>query len=194
MNRPANITPSGFAKVMTGSRGKSKFGKTATSYAEEIVQLMIGVPSDDYTSYEMQWGIDHEPLAIKSYEKYKMVEVQEKSRIEHPEYDFISGEPDGLIGTDGIIEVKCPNSNNHFKNLLNGEQITQYRYQIQGYLWLTERKWCDFVSFDPRYPDKYQLSVNRVVRDDAMIEELEERCIDFWNELVLPIRDKIEQL
>ena len=145
----------------------------------------------------MQWGIDHEPMAVEAYESAKVCSVTARNpqvRITHPEYEFISGEPDGLVGEDGLIEAKCPNEANHFKNLLNGEQIAQYMYQIQGYMWLTERSWCDFVSFDPRYPKKYQLSVNRVVRDDKIISELEERCVMFWNEIVLPIKEQVDKL
>lgn len=195
MDRPAHLSPSQFHKVMTSGRKKDeKFGKTAESYAEEIVQRMMGVQIQGYVSYEMQWGIDNEPLAIDLYEKETMIEVTAKERLVHPEYDFISGEPDGFIGLDGLIEVKCPNEANHFKNLLNGEQLTQYQWQIQGYLWLTERSWCDFVSYSPLYPEKYMLSVNRVVRDDDMISELETRCVEFWNELVLPIYEKVNKL
>ena len=197
-NRPAEISPSQFHRVMTSGRRKDElFGKTAISYAEEIVQRMIGVEIDQYVSYEMQWGIDHEPMAIEAYEISRMVSVSARNpqvRITHHEHDFISGEPDGLVGDSGLVETKCPNEANHFKNLLNGEQISQYMYQIQGYMWLTERDWCDFVSFHPNYPERYQLSVNRVVRDDDIISELEERCVQFWNEIVLPLKEKVDQL
>lgn len=195
MNR-TGISPSQFHRVMTKGRG-TEFGKTAESYAEEIVQRQIGVKIDQYVSYEMQWGIDHEPLAVEAYEIAKMVSVSARNpqvRVTHLEYDFISGEPDGLVGTDGVIECKCPNEANHFKNLMRGEQINQYRYQIQGYMWLTDRQWCDFVSFHPNYPERYQLSINRVVRDDAIISELEDRCVKFWNEIVMPLKEKVDQL
>lgn len=196
--RPAHLSPSQFHRVMTSGRKKDElFGKTAYSYAEEIVQRMMGVQMDQYISYEMQWGIEHEPLAVEAYESAKLVSVTSRNpqvRVTHPNHDFISGETDGLVGDDGMIEVKCPNEANHFKNLLSGEQIAQYMYQIQGYMWLTERKWCDFVSFNPNYPNKYELSINRVVRDDDIISELEERCVQFWNEIVLPLKQKVNQL
>ena len=184
--------------MMAKGRGKNElFGKTAYSYAEEVVQRMIGVKIDQYVSYEMQWGIDNEPLAVEAYERVKICSVTARNpqvRITHPDYDFISGEPDGLVGEDGLIECKCPNEANHFKNLVSGEQIAQYMYQIQGYIWLTGRQWCDFVSFSPNYPERYQLSVNRVVRDDEMIAKLEERCVQFWDEIVLPIKEQVERL
>lgn len=196
--RPAHLSPSQFSKIMTNGRGKDElFGKTAYSYAEEVVQRLMGVHIPDYVSQAMQDGIDREPLAVEAYQLHKAVDVDARDpqiRITHPDYDYISGEPDGLVGDNGLIEVKCPNESNHFKNLLNGEQISQYMYQIQGYMWLTEREWCDFVSYQPNYPEKYQLSINRVVRDDDIISELEQRCVQFWNELVLPLKEKVEQL
>lgn len=170
------------------------FSQTAISYAEEVVQRLIGVEPDNYVSFDMQRGIELEPHAVAKYEAVKMVDVYGKERYYHHEYDFISGEPDGLVGEDGIIEVKCPNSANHFKNLLEGQQIEQYKWQIQGYMWLLDREWCDFCSYNPDYPDKYELSINRVVRDDKMIAELESRCVEFWNDIVLPLKKRVEAL
>lgn len=193
-DRPAHITPSGFKKVLTNGRGGAEFGKTAQSYAEEIVQRMMGVELDQYVSSAMEWGIENEPFAIDLYSEQNVCIVQEKERLIHSEYDYISGEPDGLIGDDGIIEVKCPNSSNHFKNLLEGEQVDKYMPQMQGYLWLTGRDWCDFVSYDPRYPEKYQLYQQRIQRDQEFIDSLEEKCVKFWHELVLPTKEEIEQL
>lgn len=194
--RPAHLSPSQFKKIMTSGRRKDElFGATAESYAEEIVCRLMGFPVDDYTSEAMQFGIDNEPLAVSAYQNEKMVVVDyTKDRVVHPKYDYISGEPDGLVGGDGIIEIKCPNPSNHFKNLLNGEQIALYEYQIQGYLWLTDRKWCDFVSFRPDYPQKYKISINRVVRDQKTIDTLEERCVQFWNDLVQPKLNQVKQL
>ena len=197
-DRPNGISPSQFHKVMTGSRKKGvTFGKTAQSYAEEIVQRLMGVKIEQYVSQAMLDGIEREPMAVEAYEREKLVDVKARDpqvRIVHPKYNYISGEPDGLVGDEGLIEVKSPNEANHFKNLLNGEQITQYRYQIQGYMWLSDRQWCDFCSFNPNYPKKYQISIDRVIRDDDMISELEERCVEFWNELVIPLKQKVEQL
>lgn len=183
---------------MASGRSKSdKWGKTAQSYAEEVVMRIMGVQIDNYVSQAMMDGIEREPLAVDAYEREKVVDVAARNpqiRIYHPEYDFISGEPDGLVGDDGMIEVKSPNEANHFKNLVNGEQIAQYMYQIQGYMWLAERDWCDFVSFNPNYPEKYQISINRVVRDDDIITELSQRCVEFWHELVLPLKEQVNKL
>lgn len=192
--RPATLSPSQFKKIMTNGRGKDSFGKTAGTYAEEVAMRYCGLPIDEFTSYDMQRGIDLEPLAIQEYEARQMVETYGKERIFHAEYDFISGEPDGLVGDDIVVEIKSPNSKSHFANLCSGEQIDLYMYQMQGYMWLTERSMCHFVSFHPGYPEKLQVSIHEVPRDDKIIAELEERCVRFWNELVLPKIEMIENL
>lgn len=191
MPKKGHISPSRFKDVMTTSRGGKGFGKTALAYADDVVMDIIGVETTDWTSNAVEHGNEYEWLAIQEYEEQKIVSVDQPGRIEHPNYDYISGEPDGLVGTDGIIEVKCPwNSKNHLGNLMEADQLSIYQWQIQGYLWITERDWCDFVSFDPRFPAKYQLSVNRVVRDNGMIGELEDRCIEFW----AIVQEKLQQV
>lgn len=190
--RPAHLSPSQFSIIMTRGRKKEdEWGKTAETYAEELAMRKCGFPIDEFTSYDMNRGIELEPFAVEAYEIKHMVEVYGKERLYHPKYDFISGEPDGLVGNDKIIEVKCPNSKNHFANLMRGEQLELYKWQMQGYLWITDRQVCDFVSFNPDYPSDYELSVHEVLRDDEMIEQLETRCVAFWNELVIP---KVEEI
>ena len=86
--------------------------------------------------------------------------------------DQIGGTPDGYIGKDGLIEVKCPyNGGNHLQTLLKGEIYNrEYLYQIQGYLMITGRQWCDFVTYDPDLPKGLDLSINRIERDESVIE------------------------
>lgn len=192
------ISPSQFAKIMTSGRSKTEiFGATAKSYAEEVVMRSLGVEPDQFVSQAMQDGIDREPIAVKLYEMERFVQVdgrEPRMRKTHDKYIYISGEVDGLVSDDGILEVKSPNEINHFKNLLDGAQIDQYKWQIQGYMWLYERAWCDFVSYSPSYPEHLQLSINRVVRDDAMIAELEQRCVMFWEDLVQPLMEQVGRL
>ena len=189
--RPATLSPSQFSRIMA----VKGLGKDAETYSIELVHQLLGVPKDDFTSYAMQWGVDNEPFAVQKYEQMNLVEVKRNVRQYHPEYDFISGEVDGLVGDDGIIEIKCPSSANHLKNLFYGEQLENYKYQIQGYLWIFGREWCDFISYDPRFKEeKHAISIHAVERDQAMIDLIEERCLEFWNELVLPKLNRLEEL
>ena len=189
------ITPSQFKKVMTTSRGGTGFGQTALTYADEIVLDIIGVERDQIIAPALTHGIENESLAVDRYQEDTLNTVTIVDEpIQHPDYDFICGTPDGLIGSDGIVEIKCPfNSVNHLANLrwqINPDdtQISDYWWQIQGYLWITNRQWCDFVSYDPRFPYDKQISIQRVKRDQSEIDKLSEKCMLFWNlvELRLP--------
>lgn len=181
-DRPATISPSQLDPLMA----KRGLGKGAETFADELVMRMLGVELDEYTSYDMAWGNEQEPNAILAYEKKTFSEVAEKQRLYHPEYSFVSGEPDGLVGEDGIIEVKCPKCKWHLANLRDGEQISNYYNQMQGYLWITGREWADFVSYDPRFPKEMRLAIHRVERDQKTIDLIEERSIEFWQTMVIP--------
>lgn len=186
-----NITPSRFADMM--QRGKSKndpFGAKAIAYANEVVLQQLGVMLPEIDAWPLRWGREHEAEAISEAEKI-LGFVEPSERIVHQVHNFVSGEPDGLIGSEAIIEVKCPyNSINHLANIRNGEQIEQYMYQIQGYLWLTGRQLCYFISYDPRFPDPYKINIRTVNRNQDMIDELEKRAVEF-NELINKIMEEL---
>jgi len=177
------VTPSQFSKVMSNGRGKDTFGKTAMTYADEIVLDLLGVKREEITAPALEWGINLETVARERYESetFNSVSVPE-SALFHQSVEYVCGTPDGLVGSKGIIEIKCPyNSLNHLNNITDGAQIDDYNYQIQGYLWITGREWCDFVSFDPRFPTEMQIAIHRVERDQEVIEQLEARIKDFWD-------------
>jgi hypothetical protein len=176
------ISPSRFAAVMTQGRGKEEFGATFYSLAEQIAMEALGVELPDLKTFEIQWGIEHEFEAVMAYEERTGRSVDTVTeRLIHPRFAFVTGEPDGLIGADGGIEVKCPNSLNHFKNIISGAQIKDYYPQMQGYMWITGRNWFDFVSFDPRFPNpQHQLAIHRVERDADFIAALEPRVVKLY--------------
>lgn len=176
------VTPSRFADVMTNDKSGKGFGLTALSYADEIILGMLGVPREDITAKPLEWGKLHEPAARKRYEieNFCTVPIVEEPII-HPEFDFVCGLPDGLVSDDTIIEIKCPyNSQGHLDNIRTAKQYKQYKWQIQGYLWITGRQYCDFVSFDPRFPFDLQYSCVTIERDNETIEQLQERILLFW--------------
>jgi hypothetical protein len=182
MNKQGKITPSGFADMMTRGRGvNDEFGETAKKYAMRIALERLGVEIPEVEAWAMQHGNAMEPYAIQAYKMHTGFEVIDNLQpIQHPSILYIAGTPDGLVGDDGILEVKCPyNPVNHLMNLKSGEQITQYKWQIQGYLWITDRQWCDFVSYDDRFPDELQLYIQRIERAQIMIDELQERSAKF---------------
>lgn len=183
MPKPGHITPSQFGKIMTNDRSGKGFGKTAIAYADEVILGLLGVPLPEVHAPALEWGKTFEPKARKRYELMNFTEVPPVTEaIHHPEFSFVCGTPDGLVDDDGILEIKCPyNSLNHFANLKTGEQIEDYKWQIQGYLWITGRQWCDFVSYDERFDYDMQFCQYRVERDEELIKQLSERVFLFWD-------------
>ena len=91
--------------------------------------------------------------------------------------------PDGFVGEEGLVEIKCPESKTQMETLLNQKVPTKYMPQMQWQLACTNRKWCDFVSFDPRMPENLQIFVQRVERNDLYIKMLEEEVTLFLAEI-----------
>jgi hypothetical protein len=194
MNKQGKLTPSCFADIMTAGRAKAdRFGKTAWTYAYKVACERLGVEFPEVWAKAMEWGVENELDAIEAYQTQTGQLVTLNDVIQHPTLDYVAGTPDGLIGSEGIIEVKCPyNSVNHLMNLKNGSQLDDYKYQIQGYLWITGRKWCDFVSYDPRFKKDLQLAIYRVERDQEMIDELAARVQEFEESVMAEIMGGLE--
>lgn len=175
--RLGKATASKFGDVMT----VIKTGEAAArkNYRAELVaERLSGQPTDSYTSGPMQWGIDTEPLARLKYVILTGNIVDECGFYEHDSL-MAGASPDGLIGNDGLIEIKCPNTATHIETLHTEEIPKQYYWQIMGQLWITGRKWADYVSFDPRLPDNAALFIKRIERDDEQIKKLEANISDF---------------
>ena len=164
---------------------KLKSGKPAQAridYAIELVtERLSGQPTPHFTTAAMQWGIDQEPGARIEYEFKSGVEVLETGFVRHPSL-LTGASPDGLVGADGLIEIKCPSSITHVETWLQG-MPDDHIAQVQGQLWITGRAWCDFVSFDPRMPKELQLYVQRVERDDVFIANLDLEVRQFLAEV-----------
>jgi len=176
MPAPGFITASAFNKVMTAS-----FGKTALKYCclkacERIGVQYLDEQFDLSGVYAIQWGNENESLAIAEYEARNFVQVHSKQGFRRIPGLLVGGSCDGLVGERGMIEVKCPNSDNHLLNLTQDEQVDDYIHQIQCYMWIYERDWCDFISFDPRFPEDLQLHQKRIGRDDAIIAKIQKRA------------------
>jgi hypothetical protein len=129
----------------------------------------------------MQRGVDLEPAARIEYEFKKRIEVLETGFLRHPSL-MTGASPDGLVGDDGLIEIKVPTSTVHVETWLNG-MPDDHIAQVQGQLWITGRAWCDFVSFDDRLPKELQLYVQRVERDDVFIANLDLEVRQFLAEV-----------
>lgn len=180
--RCGKVTASRVADVMA----KTKSGPAASRanyMAELIAERLTGTPAQSFTNVAMQWGTDHEPDARAAYEFRFDKNVTEVGFVVHPRIDASGCSPDGLVGDDGLCEIKCPQTATHLETLLGQSVPGKYLAQIQWQLSCTDRSWCDFVSFDPRLPEMMQLFVYRVKRDDRYIAEMETAVTEFLAEL-----------
>jgi len=192
MMRAGSCTASRFKDIMTKPREKGAFwSKTAESYMiEKVTELRICAPLDNFTSAPTRWGTEWEEEAFKAaipvVEKLlgKTIEKPEGKNafIEHPTEPYIGCSPDGIIGEEGLLECKCPyNAGVHTATILAGEMPEKHEAQTQGALWITNRKFYIFASFDPRVraSGADPLFWVRVERDEEYIQELAERVIKF---------------
>lgn len=166
------------AKTRTGW-GASRFNLAAKLVCERLT----GTPQESYTNAAMQWGHDTEPQARAMYEFMRDVAVQQVGLVLHPSISKSHASPDGLVGDDGLIEIKCPNTATHIETLLSEDVEGRYVKQMQWQMACCGRAWCDFVSFDPRLPAEMQMFVQRVRRDDEFIAELEREARLFLAEI-----------
>jgi putative phage-type endonuclease len=166
------------------AKTKSGWGASrANLMAELVVERLTGVPTEGYQNAAMQWGHQYEPEARAAYEFKTDATVEIIGLATHPTIKGSHASPDGLIGDDGLVEIKCPNSATHIERLLTGAVEGKYVTQMQWQMACTGRKFCDFVSYDPRMPEPMRLYVKRFARDDVFIASLENDVRDFVAEL-----------
>lgn len=181
--RAGKVTGSRMADVMSSI--KSGEAAARRNYRAELVcETLTGEPAGpDFQSGPMLWGIEHEAPARDLYAELTLQTVAQVGLVLHPTNDRIAASPDGLVGNDGCIEIKCPNTATHLETLMRGTVPSDYRYQMWTVMLCCERAWCDFVSYDPRLPPEYQLIIYRFHRDDKEIILMEASAKQFLSEL-----------
>lgn len=173
------------------ARTKSGWGASRANYMAELVaERLTGVSAGGYTNAAMQWGIDTEPEALAAYAFYYDAEPEKPGFIDHPTIENTGASPDALVGGEGMVEVKCPQTATHIDTLLGTPVADKYVKQMQWQMDCAERQWCDFVSFDPRMPESLKLHVQRFHRDEDMIHQLRADAAEFLREL----DDKVARL
>lgn len=186
--RLGKVTASKIADVMT--KTKTGYGAGRTNYAAQLVtERLTGVKAETFTNAAMQWGVDCEERARAAYEFTTGLTVAQTGFVDHPTVGNSGASPDGLVGDDGLIEIKCPNSATHIATLQGGKIDNKYLLQMQWQMACTGRQWCDFASYDPRLPIEMQLHVVRVPRDDALIAEIEAEVTSFLTEVQSTVAD-----
>jgi putative phage-type endonuclease len=182
-------TASNFDKIIT-STGKES--ATLNKYALELAtQYLISEPESSYKNEAMQRGNDLEPVARQAYSEATFQVVEEITMFKSDCGNF-GYSPDGLIGDDGLIEIKCPQATTHTKYLIDNIMPTDYWQQVQGGLWVSGRKWIDFASFHPNFKEK-KLFIIRVERDEtyiAKLAQLAQKTITIRDEILKKIEGK----
>jgi putative phage-type endonuclease len=180
--RLGKVTASRVADIV--AKTKSGYSTSRANYAAQlIVERLTGTAQESFSSPAMQWGVDMEPEARAAYEYNRAANVELVGFVPHPIIADTGASPDGLVGTDGLIEIKAPLSATHIDTLLRRVVPGKYITQMQWQLACTGRQWCDFVSYDPRMPESMRFFCTRIDRDDAMIADLEREVIAFLNEV-----------
>jgi len=186
--RIGKVTASRVADVL--ARTKSGYSASRDNYmAQLICERLTNQKAEGFSNVAMQHGTDTEPLARAAYEDYADILVDEVGFVPHPSIIMAGASPDGLVGDDGLIEIKCPNTATHIETLLSRTVPSKYNTQMQFQMACTGREWCDFVSFDNRLPQDLQLFVTRVPRDKMYGRLMEEEIVKFLNELDIKIAE-----
>lgn len=189
MLRCGKVTASRVADII--AKTKSGYSTSRDNYmAQLICERLTNTVAESFTNAAMQHGTETEPLARAAYESLNDILVDEVAFVPHPTIAMSGASPDGLVGNEGLLEIKAPNTATHIDTLLSETVPTKYYTQMQFQLACTGRKWCDFVSFDNRLPAELQLFVKRVPRDDVFIKQAEAEIVKFIAEL----DDKINKL
>jgi putative phage-type endonuclease len=181
--RRGKITASRIADVLDRLK-KGGEGAGRRNYRIDLIaERLSGRSEDHYVSPEMVWGTDCEPMARTAYEMERNVMAETIGFVLHPTMDFSGASPDSLIESDGVLEIKCPKTTTHIKWMLAGVVPEEHQAQCLWVMACTERKWCDFISYDPRLPDGLKTFIVRMQRDDAQIAAIENEVVVFDSEV-----------
>jgi putative phage-type endonuclease len=184
--RLGKVTASGVADILA----KTKTGASA-SRSNYLIKLAIqrttGQIEEGYTNDAMQWGKDNEAQARVAYEIASNCFVDQIAFVEHPTIKWFGASPDGLVNDNGLVEIKCPNSATHWEYFKAKAPPRKYYIQMQAQMACTNREWCDFVSFDPRMPERSRLLIVRVCRSNDFISDMENDVQQFLDEVQVEV-------
>jgi putative phage-type endonuclease len=181
--RAGRMTASCFVDVIAVTKAGTPTAARSKYMRSLAFERLAGMPTKGPSAKSLEWGTEAEEYAGPAYEVETGNVITPAGFVLHPTYDFIGGSPDGLVSTDGIVEIKCPHDETvHVQTLLEG-MPAEHMPQVQGNLLVTGRQWADFISYDPRQSERFRLFVQRVPRDDAYCKNLLAALLQFEAEL-----------
>lgn len=172
------------------ARIKSGWGASRFRYMAELtIERLTGKPTQGFQSAAMAYGTEVEPEARDVYEYLFDVKVEEVDFVRHPTLEA-GASPDGLVGEDGLVEIKCPESHTHLQTILSDTVSMDYIKQMQWQMICTGRQWCDFISYDNRMPPNLQMYRKRVHRvEPKFVKQMEDDAKDFLDELAKRVEE-----
>lgn len=181
--RLGKCTASRVRDVVKRTTAKKFTAARETYMGQLLAERLTGKMAPNFVSAEMLWGTEQEPAARHAYQFWTNREVQLVGFVPHPRFSQAGASPDGLVGADGLLEIKCPKTTTHIETILGQVAPEDNVPQMQFQMACTGRAWCDFVSYDPRMPDEMKLFVRRVLRDEDYIKAMEDDVSTFLEEI-----------
>ena len=181
-SRLGKVTASRIADVV--ARTRTGYAASRANYMAQLVcERLTGKQAESFSNAAMEWGVEQEGPARDAYSAKVGELVTEVGFISHPTIPMAGASPDGLVGNNGCVEIKCPSTATHIEYLFDRDPPQKYFYQMQWQMACTGTEWCDWVSYDPRLPAELQLLVVRISRDTDCITILEKEVSEFLAEL-----------
>jgi len=181
--RIGKVTASRINDVMATLKSGGEAATRKNYRAQLIAERLTGTKAYSFTNAAMQWGIDNEPIARAMYEIKTGSDVEQVGFVDHPSIAMTGASPDGRVGNNGMLEIKCPNTATHIEYLLAGVAPTEYHNQMLWQMECDGRDWCDFVSFDPRMPEAMQLFIVRFNKDEDKLSIIRAEVCKFLGEV-----------
>lgn len=150
---------------------------------EKLIERLTGQPAQHFVTDAMQWGTMYEGEARSVYETRKGVLVQDCAYFKHPSIAHSGASPDGIVGKEGVIEIKCPTTKVHLETVLTGEIPQEHIYQMAWEIESAGVQWCDFISYDPRLPGNLAFFCKRYYPAPDFLDALRVEVKQFLSEL-----------
>ncbi|MBX4335574.1 lambda exonuclease family protein [Bartonella raoultii] len=189
--RLGKVTASNIYNILSKTAKGTPTSKYEDYKIKLITERLTGEISPHYENEDMRWGIEHEENALHEYSLIHDANVTKCGFIQHPTIEMAGASPDGLVDEHGLIEIKCPRSTTHMRFFINDEIKPEYHAQMQFQMACTGRKWCDFISYDPRFTGQsshLRMKIKRIHRDEKHIEQINQAVEAFLKEIEQEIK------
>jgi putative phage-type endonuclease len=193
LDRCGSVGASEIADATRRLKNGSPAATRASLMARKVAERLTGRPVRTFQSQAMLEGLQKEPMARAAYELKYGVAVTETGIVKHPSIQWTHASPDGFVGDDCVLEIKCPEHAAHLDTLLKCSIDPDYYIQIQWQMECAERRWAHFVSYHPDFPPSMQMYVQKITWDQGLAQELRIGVITFLEEIEIKLKDLRQQ-